>query len=242
MPHLETPSSFRHHIVQPYESGDCRGRSNLRSLLKTICLRRSKQLLDIREPKTISYKLSLTADERSVYKQIGEGYRRSLDDALCRGNPSQASRYLFQALLRLRVFSNHGVYDNIFYPTERRGVLPEVKKGSNAAHPVAVPQMLRHWTCGNLERFQLALTWYAHPAQPSTRIFKGKTQVLRICARSAMAPQLLKKAVGGMERVSMTYRTALPLVYRQKSPSYSLTLNSTIPLTNGRFEAFSTPN
>ncbi|KAH0563182.1 hypothetical protein GP486_002249 [Trichoglossum hirsutum] len=108
IPFLGAPSAFRSHFVRPIEAGSSQGFENLRVLLRCICIRRRKDLLQLPEPCTLEHKLHLSPAERSHYLQIGESYRRAIDDAVCGKKPSEAYRTILQALLKLRMLCNHG--------------------------------------------------------------------------------------------------------------------------------------
>ena len=79
---LDSPLLFRDHIINPIESGRADGSSNLRSLLKCICLRRRKELLKLPTPQSFQYSLKLSAAEQVEYANIGETHRQAIDDAV----------------------------------------------------------------------------------------------------------------------------------------------------------------
>jgi SWI/SNF-related matrix-associated actin-dependent regulator of chromatin subfamily A3 len=99
--------------VRPIEAGGSQGFENLRTLLRCICIRRRKDLLQLPEPCTLEYKLHLSPAEQSRYLQIGESYRRAIDDAVCGKRPSEAYRTILQALLKLRMLCNHGTLQQV---------------------------------------------------------------------------------------------------------------------------------
>jgi hypothetical protein len=115
IPSLDTPSAFRSYFVTPIETGRRQGFDNLRSLLKCICIRRTKDLLQIPEPQTVEYKLHLSHSEHSLYSQVGESYRKAIDDAVSGRSRKvpEAYRSIFQALLKLRILCNHGMLEPV---------------------------------------------------------------------------------------------------------------------------------
>ena len=94
--------------MQPIETGINLGFKNLRTLLKCICIRRTRDLLQLPDVQTVEYSSHLSTPEHSRYTQIGESYKQAIDDAVCGRKPSEAYRTIFQALLKLRILCNHG--------------------------------------------------------------------------------------------------------------------------------------
>jgi SWI/SNF-related matrix-associated actin-dependent regulator of chromatin subfamily A3 len=116
--------------MQPIEAGSSVGFKNLRTLLKAICIRRTRNLLHLMEPRIVEYKLHLSPAEHSRYLQIGESYRQAIDDAVCGKNPSEAYRTIFQALLKLRMLCNHGTCDATSVNDEADDTLALLQEGS----------------------------------------------------------------------------------------------------------------
>ncbi|KAH7110084.1 SNF2 family N-terminal domain-containing protein [Dendryphion nanum] len=109
IPELHQSSDFSRHIVGPIEKGSAHGLQRLRDLLQCICIRRTKELLDVSEPESIVDCIQLTEEERDRYCRIGEAHRMEMDQAISSGNLSEASSGLFRAILRLRIFCNTGL-------------------------------------------------------------------------------------------------------------------------------------
>jgi SWI/SNF-related matrix-associated actin-dependent regulator of chromatin subfamily A3 len=108
---LDETSLFRAHIINPIESGRANGLSNLRTLLKCICLRRRKELLKLPEPQLCQYLLKLSDAEQDEYASIGETHRQAIDDAVSGYKTAEAYQGMLQALLRLRLLCNHGLLE-----------------------------------------------------------------------------------------------------------------------------------
>ncbi|KAH0537607.1 hypothetical protein FGG08_005599 [Glutinoglossum americanum] len=102
-------SSFRGHITHPIESGRISGLSNLRLLLRCICLRRTGELLELPEPQSFQYLLELSSAEQDEYATIGEAHRQAIDDAVSGHTTAETYQGILQALLRLRLLCNHGL-------------------------------------------------------------------------------------------------------------------------------------
>jgi hypothetical protein len=122
VPLLEATTSFRHYIIHPIESGDRSGFSNLRLLLNSICLRRTNDILQLPKPTTLLRRLRLSSAEDEEYANIGETYRREIDKAVSGHKTAEAYCGILQAILRLRLFCNHGTYEKPLQ--DRNGGLP----------------------------------------------------------------------------------------------------------------------
>ena len=110
VPFVSTPQEFRKNFVLPIEAGSSRGFENLRTLLKCICIRRTKDLLRLPDHQVVQYELQLSPAEKSRYSQILASHKKAIDDTVCGRKPSEAYRTIFQALLKLRMLCNHGTF------------------------------------------------------------------------------------------------------------------------------------
>jgi hypothetical protein len=111
VPLLETTQEFRNHIISPIESGSPHGFLRLRLLLKSLCLRRTNELLQLSMPATRVYRLDLACVEDAAYAHVGEMYRQAIDRAVSGQKPAEGYNCILQALLRLRLLCNHGIYE-----------------------------------------------------------------------------------------------------------------------------------
>ena len=109
-PFVSTPQEFRKNFVQPIEAGSSQGFENLRTLLKCICIRRTKDLLRLPDHQVVQYELQLSPAEKSRYSQILASHKKAINDTVCGRKPSEAYRTIFQALLKLRMLCNHGTF------------------------------------------------------------------------------------------------------------------------------------
>lgn len=108
MPLLDKRSGFHSSIAKQIEQRSILGAERLRALLKAICLRRTKDRLKLPEPEELTEDVTLAAEERTEYSRVGESFRRMIDDTVSGINQSKACNGLFQAILSLRIFCNHG--------------------------------------------------------------------------------------------------------------------------------------
>lgn len=73
-----------------------------------MCLRRTRVLLDLPNAEDQTITLSLSTEERSMYSQIIEDTKRSIDDCISSRSITKAYNGIFQAILRLRLLCNNG--------------------------------------------------------------------------------------------------------------------------------------
>jgi SWI/SNF-related matrix-associated actin-dependent regulator of chromatin subfamily A3 len=111
VPLLETTAAFRYYIAHPIESEDRGDFSNLRSLLNSICLRRTNDILELPKPVTLLHQLELSRVEDEEYANIGETYRQEIGKAFSGHKTSEAYCGILRAILHLRLLCNHGTYN-----------------------------------------------------------------------------------------------------------------------------------
>lgn len=87
---MDNAFSFRSSTANPIEQGDDQAVSKLRSLLKCICLRRTRDLLHLPEPNQQVQHLELSAEEREEYRNIAAIHKQAIDDAVSGNNAGQA--------------------------------------------------------------------------------------------------------------------------------------------------------
>ncbi|KAH7065668.1 SNF2 family N-terminal domain-containing protein [Paraphoma chrysanthemicola] len=111
MPIIEEAAQFRRYITRPIESSkdsSAKDYRNLRILLSSICLRRTKAVLPQVQVSEILHMIDFTTDERAEYTRI-EGVCKDALNAAISGQPSKASHLnILEILLRLRLFCNNG--------------------------------------------------------------------------------------------------------------------------------------
>jgi SWI/SNF-related matrix-associated actin-dependent regulator of chromatin subfamily A3 len=110
---LETAPAFRNYIISPIETGNACGFLRLRLLLKSLCLRRTNERLQLPEPIIHVCRLNLASAEDAAYTLIGETYRQEIDKAVSGQKTVEAYNSILQALLRLRLLCNHGTYQHL---------------------------------------------------------------------------------------------------------------------------------
>ncbi|KAI0192373.1 putative helicase, partial [Xylaria flabelliformis] len=108
VPILEKTPTFRKFITNPMNSTSRSRFQNLRALLQTICLRRTRRLLDLPEPIPNLRRLDFTSSEQSQYDDLFAQCRVSIDMAVSRRGKRNTQSAFLESLLRLRLFCNNG--------------------------------------------------------------------------------------------------------------------------------------
>lgn len=84
------------------------GFDSIITLLRLICIRRTKELLDIPKPKFFERRLSLCVEERKRYNETIRLYKAAIDDAICEKKAAEAYQSIFTALFELRLLCSSG--------------------------------------------------------------------------------------------------------------------------------------
>lgn len=111
VPVLENSMTFKRFITGPCTSAVASKRTfeALRTLLASICLRRTRELINLPEPVKETRILELTGLEREQYNTIIFDSKRVIQMAVSRRGNRKVNTAVLQSLLRLRLFCNHGV-------------------------------------------------------------------------------------------------------------------------------------
>lgn len=109
IPYLDNAFSFKNQISKPIEQNQAYGLKRLRSLLKSICLRRTAELLAVPEPTVCLRRLDFTDFEREAYEDVAQAHKKAMDEVVSKQNKKRSSQLgLCQAILQLRRFCNTG--------------------------------------------------------------------------------------------------------------------------------------
>ncbi|KAF5577105.1 DNA repair recombination RAD5C [Fusarium pseudoanthophilum] len=109
VPVLEHAPTFHKFIANPVTSSSSRDRfKNLRTLLETICLRRTREILPLKRPVTYVREVLLTDSERQEYNNLIQEGRTQLDMITSRHSQRKVSSVVLQSILKLRLFCNNG--------------------------------------------------------------------------------------------------------------------------------------
>ncbi|KAF2267626.1 hypothetical protein CC78DRAFT_511815 [Lojkania enalia] len=123
VPVLEFAPTFRKFITNSINSSSRNRFQNLRLLLQTICLRRTRELLKLPEPIPQTRRIPLTALERGEYEDLRRQGRTQIDMAVSGRRKGKVNSTILESLLKLRLYCNNGT-ENIVMHTGPTG-LPE---------------------------------------------------------------------------------------------------------------------
>lgn len=105
---FDSNADFRHHISEPLLTQAETSDLNLRLLLGSVCLRRTRVLLDLPGAKEETFRSPLSAEEKVLYTEIIEKSRWAIDDSI--GVWSLSSSFLHDVcLLSLETFRGGGM-------------------------------------------------------------------------------------------------------------------------------------
>ncbi|KAF2800246.1 hypothetical protein K505DRAFT_293195 [Melanomma pulvis-pyrius CBS 109.77] len=129
LPILEESAQFKRHIaskVQRTKWGPHCDFDNLRALLRSVCLRRTKAVLPMSKSTTYTHWLDFTPEEIKGYTKVERICKEALDLAISGHNVKEAHQTVLEILLRLRLFCNNGtVYDKLDLVESRLYMDPE---------------------------------------------------------------------------------------------------------------------
>ncbi|VBB81747.1 Putative protein of unknown function [Podospora comata] len=109
VPSVENPATFRKYIAN-LSTAKSRGRfKNLRVLLGSICLRRTRDILGLPDPEPKLRDVELTPAERREYKNIEQQCRCEIDRAVSGHGRGKLNSTVLESLLKLRLFCNNGI-------------------------------------------------------------------------------------------------------------------------------------
>ncbi|OCL02283.1 hypothetical protein AOQ84DRAFT_369386 [Glonium stellatum] len=109
VPVLGDAPMFRKHILASTSSKSANRLANLRHLLAAVCLRRTRTVLPLLEPAENIVPLDFSSAETERYKDFETICRRAIDKAISGHNVKKAHQCVLEAILRLRLFCNHGL-------------------------------------------------------------------------------------------------------------------------------------
>ncbi|KAH8690546.1 SNF2 family N-terminal domain-containing protein [Talaromyces proteolyticus] len=118
VPLLDANDTLRQQVLRPAEAGKAIGFTNLQSLLKSICLRRTKELLNLDEPEVTRCELALSSQEKTQYDRIINDSRQEIDIAVSDGRSGEAYRGIFKVILKLRLLCTYGTFYTLWQKAE----------------------------------------------------------------------------------------------------------------------------
>ncbi|KAJ3454414.1 hypothetical protein MRS44_018308 [Fusarium solani] len=112
VPILEKAQTFRKAITSPAATLSKDRFQNLQTLLQTICLRRTKQLLHLPPPTSHVREVYLTASERQQYNNLVQQGQIEIQMAVSGRIKKGINSIVLNSLLKLRLFCNNGSEHN----------------------------------------------------------------------------------------------------------------------------------
>ena len=111
---FDSIAMFKRFVSIPFEEGGRRQSvavENLTTLLDSLCLRRTKDLLHLPARKEWTHYLNFTTEERIQYEQTLQRMNRKMRESV--GEEFARSKFgMFHIQLQLRILCNHGTFQN----------------------------------------------------------------------------------------------------------------------------------
>jgi len=114
VPIMEESTNFRKYIANIGKSPSADSFSNLRLLLGSICLRRTRDILDMSTPVTEIRQIQFSVTERAEYRLIEQSCRQAIDMAVSGRRRALVNHTVLESLLKLRLFCNNGSNEQAF--------------------------------------------------------------------------------------------------------------------------------
>ncbi|CAI7641651.1 unnamed protein product [Penicillium glandicola] len=108
VPILDRVASFRKFISTPISSRKRDGVHNLQTLIHAICIRRTRDVLNLPEPTTETRRLLMSSTEQTQYRDLFHECRTKIDMAVSGKRNGKVNSTLLESLLSLRLFCNNG--------------------------------------------------------------------------------------------------------------------------------------
>ncbi|KIX96920.1 uncharacterized protein Z520_07034 [Fonsecaea multimorphosa CBS 102226] len=126
---------FRRYITVPFNEGGNRrldGQQNLAHLFDSLCIRRTKEHLNLAVPVERTRPIQLSPEERAQYQKTKEDMKRTLQQ-LVGASETQSRFSMFQAQLQLRLLCNHGTFQHQFHWAKSRNTRDAREDAVNSA-------------------------------------------------------------------------------------------------------------
>jgi len=102
-------SSFERHFLAPFKTGDTQVLDNLRLLVDSITLRRSKDKIDLPRKDEITIRLDFSEDERRLYEAFARDSRQKMNALVNAGGlRGRSYAHMLTFITRLRLICAHG--------------------------------------------------------------------------------------------------------------------------------------
>ncbi|KAJ5963386.1 uncharacterized protein N7479_003262, partial [Penicillium vulpinum] len=108
VPILDRVAAFRKFISTPISSGKRDRFHNLQTLLHAICIRRTRDVLNLPEPTAETRKLLMSSTERIQYRDLLQACMKKIDMTVSGRRNGKVNSTILESLLSLRLFCNNG--------------------------------------------------------------------------------------------------------------------------------------
>jgi SNF2 family DNA or RNA helicase len=115
---LDDLLKFRKHIISPLTKGSENGVENLRQLLDSVCLRRTKQLLHLPEAIFELQQLRFSVKEEQQYNETRDKLVKLIHKNGLKAKHQKGYLGVLQLQLQLRRFCNHGTFQKASLGTD----------------------------------------------------------------------------------------------------------------------------
>lgn len=105
---LATAKFFNKYIIDPIREETDDYLRNLRLLLRSVCLRRGDEYLDIPKPRYEIISVNLSPKENAEYQKILKDCQIQFDKRICGDSDIKTQTSLFVAIMKLRRLCNNG--------------------------------------------------------------------------------------------------------------------------------------
>ena len=108
VPVMENSSMFRKYITSQCASNSQDRFKGLRTLIRALCLRRTREVLNLPDPTPEQRIVDFSLSEQHGYRKILSDGRAAIDMAVSRRAKSKLSSIVLRSILGLRIFCNNG--------------------------------------------------------------------------------------------------------------------------------------
>ena len=110
VPLLQDPAVFRDHVSKITRKSFRQGCNVLRQVLSPVCLRRTKVLLNLPQPRVVDHSITFSPAETERRAALVQHIRRCLDASVSGTHSDRSKPTMLQAILQLRIFCNQGTF------------------------------------------------------------------------------------------------------------------------------------
>ena len=110
VPLLQEPAIFRDHVAKITRKSFRQGCNVLRQALSPVCLRRTKALLNLPQPRAVDHSINFSPAELERHAALFRHSRRCLDASVSGLHNAKSKHTILQAILQLRIFCNQGTF------------------------------------------------------------------------------------------------------------------------------------